>query len=358
MRNAQVRLSCPQAMAVGATAAFVVDAVGTVPLRYQWWFNGINQLTNGNQAGGSIISGATNAVLTLGNAQTNNSGGFTVVITNSSGSVTSAVAQLTVTNIPPAIIVQPTNQLVVLTSNVTFVVMATGTAPLSYQWWMDETNLLTDGGQISGAASNVLTITGVETNDSGDYTVIVTNYGGSVTSSIATLTVATSPVIIVQPTNQTVTAGVTTAFTVTAIGIMPLSYQWQVNGTNLMDGGQFDGALSNILTISDVQTANRGVYTVIVTNIAGSTISSNAVLMVGPLNFTSLVAVGDGSFILSGGGGTNNGIYYVLATTNLALPLTNWTPVATDQFDSLGGFIFTNVPATNTPQLFYLLKQP
>ena len=86
--------------------------------------------------------------------------------------------------------------------------------------------------------------------------------------------------------------------------------------------------------------------------------SSNAVLTVGPLSFAQVVAAGGGNFILSGVGGTIDGTYYVLATTNLTLPLTNWTAIATDQFDGLGDFIFTNVAQTNAPQMFYILKQP
>jgi hypothetical protein len=65
-----------------------------------------------------------------------------------------------------------------------------------------------------------------------------------------------------------------------------------------------------------------------------------------------------GSFILSGAGGASNGTYYVLISTNLLLPLTNWTSIATNQFDSEGDFIFTNTAQTNAPQLFYLLQLP
>ena len=166
------------------------------------------------------------------------------------------------------------------------------------------------------------------------------------------------PLITVQPTNQTAEVGAVVVLAVSATGTAPLSYQWQVDGTNLMDGGQFSGAISNVLTISNAQLTNSGTYTVIITNIAGSMTSSNAVLTVGPLSFAQVVAAGGGNFILSGVGGAIDGTYYVLATTNLTLPLTNWTAIATDQFDGLGDFIFTNAAQTNAPQLFYILKQP
>jgi hypothetical protein len=129
-------------------------------------------------------------VLTISNVQTNNSAtNYTVTVTNSAGSVTSSNAVLTVTNIPPAITVQPASQTVGVGSNVIFAVTATGTPPLSYQWQVNETNLLVDGGQINGAISNVLTISNVQLTNNGNYTVTVTNLAGSVTSSNAVLTV-------------------------------------------------------------------------------------------------------------------------------------------------------------------------
>ncbi|MGD0743650.1 MAG: immunoglobulin domain-containing protein [Verrucomicrobiota bacterium] len=340
-----------QSMAVGTTATFVVAAVGKVPLSFQWQVGGANLVNGGN------ISGATAKTLTISNAQTTNSGTYTVIVTNTAGSVTSSNAVLTVTNIPPAIIVQPTNQTVTATSNVTFVVTATGTTPLSYQWQVDGTNLV-DGAQISGSISNVLTISGAQPTNGGIYTVTVTNNGGSVISSNAILTVAASPLIVLQPTNQAMAVGATATFVVAAVGIMPLSYQWQVDGTNLVDEGQISGSTSNVLTIASAQPANSGVYTVIVTNIAGSVTSSNAVLTVAQFSFANIVATGDGSFILSGAGGTNGGTYYVLTSTNLLTPLDSWTPIATNQFDNFGGFMFTNAMQTSVPQLFYILKQP
>jgi hypothetical protein len=77
-----------------------------------------------------------------------------------------------------------------------------------------------------------------------------------------------------------------------------------------------------------------------------------------PPLFGNIIAAGDGSFILSGTGGESNGTYYVLTSSNLLLPPTNWTYIATDHFDGTGGFIFTNTAQTNAPQEFYLLQMP
>src|SRR5207245_6575276 len=106
----------------------------------------------------------------------------------------------------------------------TFSVTASGTAPLSYQWSKN-------GTAISGATSASYTTPATTSSDNGaQFTVVVSNSVGSVTSSAATLTVNVPPSITTQPASQTVTAGQTATFSVTASGTAPLSYQWSKNG--------------------------------------------------------------------------------------------------------------------------------
>jgi hypothetical protein len=277
----------------------------------------------------------------------------------------------------PFIVRQPASQTTSTNSTVTFTVIALGAPALSYQWQKNGSNLI-DGGNASGSTSAALTLTNVQAADAAGYTVVITNAIGSVTSSNALLTVTNiPPAITQQPADQTVAVGSNVTFSVYAIGTPPLSYQWQLNGTNLVDGGNITNSTTTNLIISNVQlTDDGGNYTVIVTNLAGSVTSSNAVLTVttntglfimqpinqkvAPLSFANIVAApgSGGGFILSGAGGVTNGTYYVLISTNLLLPLTNWTSIATNQFDSEGDFIFTNTAQTNVPQLFYLLQLP
>jgi alpha-tubulin suppressor-like RCC1 family protein len=87
-------------------------------------------------------------------------------------------------------------------------------------------------------------------------------------------TPAVAPVISSQPTNLSVTAGDTAAFSVTASGSPPLSYSWHFNGTNI------PGATQASLMLSNVSPAQAGSYSVLVANIAGAVLSSNAVLSV------------------------------------------------------------------------------
>lgn len=348
-----------------SSASLVVGATGAPPLSYQWQFQGTNltwtNLVNGGTnllGNGKHISGATNATLTISCPETNDSGNYQVIITNYAGSVTSSVATLTVTNIPTVFSVQPNSQTVGVGSTVQFNFNATFQQPATAQWLKDGTNLI-NGGRISGASNNfTLTINNAGTNDDGTYWVVVTTPWGSLASSNAVLTVVSLPTITVPPTNQTVGLGSTIVSTVTAVGVAPLSYQWQANGTSLVNGGRITGATTNVLTITNAQTSDSGGYTVIVTNVVGVVTSSPpAVLTVltAP-QFGTITPGTNGGFVLTGVGGTNNGTYTVLTSTNLAIPPALWTPVATNPFDSQGRFVFTNIAPSNEPQLFYLLQ--
>jgi hypothetical protein len=90
--------------------------------------------------------------------------------------------------VPPAIIQQPQPQTVTETSNATFTVSATGLG-LRYQWRFFSTNL-------PGAIRSSLTLSNVSIAKAGSYSVLVTNYFGAVTSSVATLTVRRLPVAL------------------------------------------------------------------------------------------------------------------------------------------------------------------
>jgi hypothetical protein len=163
-----------QVVAQSQNASFSVLANGSAPFSYQWNFNG------------TVMSGDTNAWLTLTNVQTTQAGSYTVVVVNPAGSVTSQVAALTV-NIPPGITTQPQSQVVAQSQNASFSIVANGSAPFSYQWNFNDTT-------VSAATNATLTLTNILTTQAGSYMVVVTNNAGSITSAVATLTV-TNPVI-------------------------------------------------------------------------------------------------------------------------------------------------------------------
>jgi hypothetical protein len=84
----------------------------------------------------------------------------------------------------------------------------------------------------------------------------------------------TAPSIVSQPANQNATLGGTASFSVSAIGTQPLSYQWQFGTTPLL------GATSSTLTLTNIQFVNAGAYSVIVSNSAGTLLSTTATLSV------------------------------------------------------------------------------
>ncbi|HUA68101.1 MAG TPA: immunoglobulin domain-containing protein [Candidatus Saccharimonadales bacterium] len=117
------------------------------------------------------------------------SGVYWVWVTNFFSAQASSNATLTVFN-PAQIITQPANAGVLLGSNVSFTVTASGTA-VGYQWYFDWTPL-TDNGHVTGSATPTLSITNVENSDGGDYQVLISNLLSSVTSRRATLTPLTN----------------------------------------------------------------------------------------------------------------------------------------------------------------------
>jgi hypothetical protein len=156
----------------------------------------------------------------------------------------------------PAIVLQPESQTIVACSNATFGVFANGAAPLAYQWQFDTTN-------IPGATNISYSVENAQPTNDGNYSVIVSNAYGSVTSAPATLTVIGTPFITTQPTNETASPGSTAAFSVSAGGATPLQYIWQVNGASIA------GATNSSYTVVNAQFSNSGNYSVIVTNAYG-----------------------------------------------------------------------------------------
>ena len=258
-------------------------------------------------AGGTFVSGGYVAVLSssYGNplagrsAWTGNSGGFITTVVNLPSAASGQTIQLrwrcgsdssvsktgwyvdTVSitsssvvccvNAAPGITVQPASQVAIAGTNVTLLVMASGNAPLSYQWRFNGNNL-------AGAVSSTLTLTNVQVAQAGSYSVLVTNALGSVVSSNAVLTVL-DPWIIGQPKNQVVTAGAPASFSVSAVGTLPLGYQWLKEGVALADGANLSGTHSTTLTLAQVQAGDVGNYSVVVSNLNGQVVSSNATLV-------------------------------------------------------------------------------
>ena len=204
--------------------------------------------------------------------------------------------------VPISITSPPQDQTVMAGTSVTLSVVASGTRPISYQWRLE-------GADISGATGPDYPIASVQPSDAGAYTVVVGNVLNSVTSAPpALLTVLAPPTITAQPQSQTAVAGTNVSFTVTADGTVPLSYQWQFNAVNLVNGGRISGADTASLSLVNVHSADTGNYTVVVTNAYGSATSQVAVLTVT---------------------GSNSSVHYVDGgSANPVSPYANWATAA------------------------------
>ena len=183
-----------QNAAVGDSATFSVTATGAEPLKYQWRFNGTN------------LGGLTASSFTLFNVQTSQAGNYSVVITNSYGSVTSLNAALTFLA-PVVITTQPQGQSGLAGTNVFFNVAATGEVPLFYQWRKNAVSL-------TGATNSTLSISNVSLADAGNYSVLVSNSVSFAISSNAPLSIVTAPIISSQPQGRIVATGANMTFVV------------------------------------------------------------------------------------------------------------------------------------------------
>ncbi len=263
----------PASLTVVAThdASFTVSASGSVPLKYQWRFNGAS------------LDGATNSVLQLFNVQPAQAGGYSVIVFNEAGAVESTVATLTVSQ-PATLVAQPQSVRLRGSTNAadygsttnlsaTFGVQAFSGSPLSFQWRFN-------GAPIAAAANpsaltSSLVITNVTLAHDGVYDVVILDAVGAVASAPAQLTVLLSPLVTVRPTDQFVVQG--GSFTV-SVGIQgnppPFGYFWRQGSTTLTGVTQI--AANAFFTRANLQANQGGLYRVIITNAASPALTINA----------------------------------------------------------------------------------
>jgi len=226
------------------------------------------------------------------------------------------------------------------------------------------------GNPAPGATVSAKSVTAYLATWSTNYTTVyLTNLASGYLLPSNSVTVLTfqlgfPPFISQSPSDQTVISGGNATFGVTATGTPPLSYQWRAgtngNYVNLNNGGGISGSATVALTNRTVSTATATNYVVVITNLYGSVTSSVAtltVLLPSPPKL-AVPALSGTSFIIAGTNGTANATYYLLASTNVALPLTNWTRLETNIMDAQGEFAITNGVDYHQPQLFYRLELP
>jgi uncharacterized repeat protein (TIGR03803 family) len=263
----------------GKTVLIGVTATGTKPVTYQWLFNGTN------------IPGAVKTTLTLPHVNVANAGNYQIVVANLGGSITSRVAALSVAAAGPPTIasIAPGNGSTNGGTTVNIIgnffeagaTVKFGTSPATSVHVVSQTNITAI---IPAAGLGSVSVT-VINPDGG--TVITNNVFSYVSPQTA------SPGLISQPTNQVAGLGSTVTLRVMAAGMTSLSYQWQLNGTNIADGGNISGSGLTNLTLANIGPVDAGTYSVIVSNAAGSVTSAGATLSV--IMPPSIYAFTDGS---------------------------------------------------------------
>ena len=243
------------AVAASSNATFGVSAIGSQPLTYQWFFQG------------APIAGAASSQFALNNVQSSNAGTYKVVVGNSMGSATSAVASLTVTALAPYFTTQPAGAAVSVGSSRTLTGLANGSQPIGYQWQHNSTNL-------PGAAQTSLVLTNLALTDSGPYTLVASNLAGVSTSAVAQITVYQNPTLVQVLTNQVADINSTVMLAVSALGSPSLVYSWQLNGQPIAGS-------SPTLSLTNIQPTQSGYYRVTVTNQYGSVSSTGRVSVLG-----------------------------------------------------------------------------
>lgn len=178
---------------------------------------------------------------------------------------------------PVSFLRQPQNATVAPNSQVWFDVEVSGTPPLAFQWLKNGQTLSSGNG--TGMQSSILTLTNVTQSSAGDYSVVVSNFSGSVTSDVATLLVP-DPFFVNQPADRTNNAGTQATFSGFSIGTTPIVYQWWKDGIKLTNGGNISGSTSSSLSVSNVRGADAGEFWVVTSNVVGIATSRVARLTV------------------------------------------------------------------------------
>ncbi len=178
--------------------------------------------------------------------------------------------------VPPVFVQQPIAQQVCIGETVKLRVQNAGAAPISYQWFQGATPL-SDGGAVSGAGTNELTINPFSAAAVGQYRAQATNIGGTSVSDTVNVAVRAAVQIVGQPSSTAACIGDPLTLQVDASGAAPLTYQWRFNGTDIA------GATSPSIAINPLSFGDAGSYTVIVSNACGSVVSVGANVTVATL---------------------------------------------------------------------------
>ena len=251
-----------QTVAVGGSASFSVGASGLPAPSYQWRKNGTD------------IAGATVSSYALSNITTNDDASYSVLVSNSVGSVASSVATLTV-NFAPYIISRTSSLSIGAGATNYISVTAAGKPTPSYSW-----RRATAPGTPIGGDSDSLYFNGATPSIADNYYCIVTNSVGSVQSPNIPVTVVTAPQFLSQPVSLVATQGYNYIVSCSVMGGVPLSMQWRKDGALVSSTSTFSDHWNAYYYLGSIATSNAGNYTLMLSNSYGVVTSQTATVTV------------------------------------------------------------------------------
>lgn len=161
----------PVTVEAGETFTLEVEAGGNGPLNYQWMRNG------------EPVPGATAAIYQVPSATPADAGTYHVVVGNDYGTVESGTAEVMMDEIPPSFGAGPSPVSVTVGGSASFSASASGTPPISYQWFRGDRAL-------DGATGESLELSSATLGDAGPYHLVATNAFGSASSPAAVLSIS------------------------------------------------------------------------------------------------------------------------------------------------------------------------
>lgn len=251
---------------------------------WQWMKDNVPLIDGGN------ISGATSPVINISNATPLFSGVYHCVVTGKCNSISSGSATIAII-IPPSITGHPADATVCQGGNQLMQLAAAGDS-LVYTWRKNGV-VVSDGGDISGATTAALYLENIIPAYTGVYTCEVANSCGTANSNPATLEVNQAGQITEHPVDLQECSGEQASFRVVITG-NNLSFQWEFNGTPLIDDARITGSQMPYLTVTGLMSTDQGIYRCVVTDGCGVIHNSDAaeLTVYDPLTITG-ISMGD-----------------------------------------------------------------
>lgn len=302
-------------VAIGGRATLTVGASGS-GLTYQWLKDG------------QVLANAISSTLTIASVQQSNFGSYVARVSNVAGTVESTPATIALLE-APSIQTQPAGLSVLVDNAFTLSVTATGTGPLSYQWYRN-------GQLLQGETGSTVQRSAATGSDAGNYHVIVSNAGGTFRSSTAIVNVVPHITVTRQPIAVNVVVGAPLNLSVEASSTLALSYQWFRNNELL------PGKTGAALQIPAAGVADSGDYHVSIRNSLEEISSAVAKVVVGVDQSGGVLQIsttgsGTGEGLSITATGLPNTTYEIQVATDLQNP--NWTTLRTVVSDGNGSFL-------------------